>query len=517
MTTTDPPVTEVQRELRRRRWLRVPVGLLLLIVLLAGLVTVVIGASALLRYSGESTVHFADAEAHFMHGSIGSEPATGLPVRLWQVLPEMFPEVFEGGGYEVFGFLYGPDASAANGDLPIGIGQRTVRGVDLGWFNCAVCHAGTVRGHAEEPPQLILAMPSNNLDLYAFIEFLLGIADDPRLAADNVLTEFERQGHQLGWVERLVWRHFVLPRVREGLLERRAVLGPLLAEQPAWGPGRVDTFNPYKIIQFGIPVDELDDSERIGTADFPSVFLQGPREGMDLHWDGNNASLQERNLSAAIGAGVTEETVDHASIERVAEWLSDLEPPSSPYQPDPERVQAGRELYMQQCAACHGYQDGQRYVFEGERLGQVVPNDQLGVDPARLDSYTEQLREYQLTLFQDDPRYRFRHFRKTNGYANQPLDGLWLRAPYLHNGAVPTLYDLLLPPEERPVAFVRGLDVLDPEKGGFVAPECTPGEPLVEGFCFDTALPGNGNGGHTYGTDLEADARAALLDYLLTF
>ena len=47
-------------------------------------------------------------------------------------------------------------------------------------------------------------------------------------------------------------------------------------------------------------------------------------------------------------------------------------------------------------------------------------------------------------LYAGYPR-RFSHFRKTYGYANMPLDGVWLRAPYLHNGSVPTLRDLLNP------------------------------------------------------------------------
>ena len=60
-----------------------------------------------------------------------------------------------------------------------------------------------------------------------------------------------------------------------------------------------------------------------------------------------------------------------------------------------------------------------------------------------------------------ESEYRFTHFRKTHGYANQPLDGIWARAPYLHNGSVPTLRDLLNAPSERPKAFYRGYDVFD--------------------------------------------------------
>ena len=51
-------------------------------------------------------------------------------------------------------------------------------------------------------------------------------------------------------------------------------------------------------------------------------------------------------LSAALGAGVTPETVDHAAIERVAAWLGDLQPPRSPHQVDPGAAERGRAIYM---------------------------------------------------------------------------------------------------------------------------------------------------------------------------
>ena len=142
---------------------------------------------------------------------------------------------------------------------------------------------------------------------------------------------------------------------------------------------------------------------------------------------------------------------------------------------------------------------------------------QIQTDPARLNSYTEAFRQRQLSeLFAGTP-YHFRSFVKTDGYTNMPLDGLWLRAPYLHNGSVPTLADLLSPPAERPVRFLRGLDIFDAARGGFMAPPCDPAVPTAEGFCLDTSLPGNGNGGHLYGTDLPQQAKSDLLAYLTTF
>ena len=219
----------------------------------------------------------------------------------------------------------------------------------------------------------------------------------------------------------------------------------------------------------------------------------------------------------ALGAGVTPETVDHAAIKRVKEWLLDLHPPRSPHQVDPAAAERGRVLYMNACAVCHGYQAPDRYVFEGVKLGTVEPNSQLGTDPGRLDSYTEAFRQRQLAeLFAGTP-FQFKHFVKTNGYANMPLDALWLRGPYLHNGSVPTLRDLLAPPGERPPAFVRGIDIIDSKNGGFLSPTCTPGRQPAQGFCYDTRIPGNGNGGHAFGTTLPAAEKEDLIAYLLTF
>lgn len=516
-----PPVTAVEALRASRRWLTVPLALLAAFVFLLGLVVLVGGAVLLHRYSGESTPSYADDVRHFRYGSIGAERESGLPYRVWQELPRLFPEVFRpalergDGAYAVFGFVYErkPDGSAF--DLPIGIARRRVRGIDLVWFNCAVCHVGTWR--REGGGRVIVdAMPSNNFDLHGFIRFLLGAAADDRMSPERLLAQIEESQGRLGPIERLLWRQVVLPRVRSELLLREVRLAPLLASQPAWGPGRVDTFNPYKLIQFSVPFAALGPDERIGTADFPAIFDQRPREGMQLHWDGNNSSLAERNLSAAVGAGLvlsTATAADHAAIRRVARWLLDLRPPPSPLAPgDAAAVARGRGIYLRDCAACHGYQDGARYVFTGDRLGQVEPIERIGTDRARLDSYTPGF------LRQQREHLGFTRFVKTDGYANQPLDGLWLRGPYLHNGAVPTLADLLAPPASRPRVFLRGDDTLDEERGGFRSPPCTPGEAAPPGrFCFDTTRPGNGNAGHGYGTGLSRAEKDDLLAYLRTF
>ena len=181
--------------------------------------------------------------------------------------------------YRAFGFLYRTDDQGRQEDLPIGISKRDYQGVDLVWFNCAVCHTGTYRTSENGARVTVAGMPSNNLDLYRFIRFVLEAGADERLAPDTLIPAMQAAGAKLGLIERQVWRYYVIPRVREGFIQRRSRLQPFLAEQAAWGPGRVDTFNPYKLVQMKMALSAIAPGERNGASDFPSIFNQKPREG----------------------------------------------------------------------------------------------------------------------------------------------------------------------------------------------------------------------------------------------
>ena len=86
-------------------------------------------------------------------------------------------------------------------------------------------------------------------------------------------------------------------------------------------------------------------------------------------------------------------------------------------------------------------------------------------------------------------------------------------SPDLHNGSVPSLWDLLETPEKRPQRFYRGYDVYDPQQVGFI----TQGpEAEKAGFRHETSVPGNGNGGHLYGTALSPAEKEVLIEYLKT-
>jgi mono/diheme cytochrome c family protein len=484
----------------------------------AGAAVVVVWALLSLRTDRPTT--YDDIQEHFKYGSIGSEPGGSIlmpiggvlpPYWIFKALPSVCSDRLPGGsgGYERFGFITEPGK-----DLPIGVSRRRRLGLDEVGLNCAVCHTATVRDTAAAAPRVVLGMPAQRLDLQAFVQFVLDCTLDNRLTADAVRGRLpKRDGPSL--FERALLRVGLVDRLKIQTLGLRNRIAPILAaEVPRWGRGRVDTFNPYKAIQFNWDLNQLSLDERIGAADYPSLWNQAPREGLHLHWDGDNDSVDERNLSAALGAGVTPVTVDHAGLKRVRDWIWTLPPPAYPYPVDQALAGRGASVYQQNCVDCHAdhrFRDG---VKAGGRVGLIEPIGTIGTDRHRLDSYTFAFAANQYGLYPDS-EYRFTHFRKTTGYANHPLDGVWLRGPYLHNGSVPTLHDLLEPPEQRPAVFYRGYDLFDQEKVGFVSTVAVDGDQIFSQY--DTSVPGNSHDGHLYGTALPDDDKRAIVEYLKTF
>jgi hypothetical protein len=432
-----------------------------------------------------------DIQEHFKYGSIRSEASNGIPYLIWAVLPDMFPEKLPGKGYASLGFVYEPGH-----ETPIGLARRKVI-VDRLGMNCAICHTGTVRERPDSPRKIYLTMPANTFDLQAYLRFLIACVSDGRFTSDSVLLAIEQRKH-LDPLERLVYSQAVY-QTREVLLTR-ARQTAFMASRPDWGPGRVDTFNPYKTVQFNFP---MENDHSVGATDLPSIWNQGPRRGLQLHWDGNNDSMEERNKSAALGAGVTPVTIDLKSMKRVEDWILALPPPKYPFAIDETLAARGAPLYQQHCAGCH--------EFGSAKVGTVLPIEEIGTDRGRLDSFNYEFASNMNLLYTGYP-WRFTHFRKTNGYANMPLDGVWLRGPFLHNGSVPTLRDLLEPVAARPQRFYRGYDVYDQKKVGFVSGVAEEGGRRY--FLYDTSLPGNSNSGHLYGMGLAPGDKDAIVEYM---
>ncbi|NWE43200.1 hypothetical protein HX875_27250 [Pseudomonas yamanorum] len=108
--------------------------------------------------------------------------------------------------------------------------------------------------------------------------------------------------------------------------------------------------------------------------------------------------------------------------------------------------------------------------------------------------------------------------RELRAYKARPLAGVWATPPFLHNGSVPTIYQLLSPQDERSPTFYKGTFEYDPRHLGYQTAA------FPNAFLFDTRITGNHNSGHEFragqrgngviGRGLLPQERWALLEYL---
>ena len=98
-------------------------------------------------------------------------------------------------------------------------------------------------------------------------------------------------------------------------------------------------------------------------------------------------------------------------------------------------------------------------------------------------------------------------------YKARPLNGVWASAPYLHNGSVPTLAQMLTPPAQRTKRFFVGSRQYDPVEVGLKSIESEDGVTYTP---LDASIAGNSNAGHPFGTRLSDDDKGRLIEYLKT-
>ena len=436
--------------------------------------------------------NYESPEEHFKYGSIGTEQAEGVPYLIWLVLPRVFADRLpKPGGYTALGITW-----EEGKELPVGFSKKTI-GFPRQGITCAACHTATYRQQPEDKPTIIPTGPSSKFNLQGYIRFLGDCASDPRFTPDILLDAIE-YNYDLSLLDKLLYRFIIIPQTRKELLEFKEIFA-WMEERPEQGPGRIAPFNPVKFRILGLPLDDT-----IGNSDMMPLWNQKMHEGFALHWDGLETSLTETVNTGAIGDGATKESIPIKELERVERFITEIDPPPYPYAINQELAAKGSKIFDNSCASCH--------AFGGERTGTVIPVEEVGTDRHRLDMWTQEAADA-YNEFAEGYEWDFDNLRKTDGYVAVALDGLWLRAPYLHNGSVPYLTEILEKPEDRTKVFYRGYDVYNPEKVGFVA-EGSEAEKV--GFKYDTDVRANSNQGHVYGTDLPDEDKEALVEYLKT-
>jgi hypothetical protein len=201
--------------------------------------------------------------------------------------------------------------------------------------------------------------------------------------------------------------------------------------------------------------------------------------------------------------------------------ITHLRPPPYPYPVDSALAEKGRQLFYSKelrCSRCHGEYDG-----HGNVQWPGIHTD-VGTDRARRELVSDGFVE----AFNESPLARDGSLEKSEGYAATPLTGVWANYPYLHNGSVPTLYDLLGPVNERPAIFsVMAARRFDRNRVGQVLYPDSQLAALTESQLlrrfgsdrdwFNTAREGCGNGGHDMWSRIRtSENRRALIEYLKT-
>ncbi|MEH2586724.1 di-heme-cytochrome C peroxidase [Bradyrhizobium sp. AZCC 1721] len=293
----------------------------------------------------------------------------------------------------------------------------------------------------------------------------------------------------------------------------------------------------------------------------------------------------ELNLTDPV-KGLYKSSVDVKSLDKMEQMIKGDKPPSakdkfsglqSPKWPneilppiDQKLADKGAELYKTHCQECHrppvtseAFYNNEKWWTKnqaGEAILKVenIPISHIGTDPAQAEDMANRKVALPSNLGITDNRFGFalkylventvnliysehdpplsdadrkrmdgnmpNEIQAELAYKVRPLNGVWATPPYLHNGSVPTIDDLLGDPEKRPTKFYLGSREYDPVKLGYKA------DPITNGFEFDTSIRGNSNRGHEFrkdfskekeikgviGPELSADDRKALIEYLKT-
>ncbi len=443
----------------------------------------------------------ADPDTRFKYGSIGAEWDAGIPYWIFYVLPRMFPEKLPGpGGYASFGVPW-----EEGQELPVGFTKKVI-GFPRVANNCAVCHAARYRTKAAEIPTVVTAAPGNTTNVEAFFRFFVDCAKDPRFNGDNVLWEIMNVT-QLSWLDKLLYKYLIIPITKQRLVERETQFAWVYRPDfPDWGRGRDDAMNLTKYFMLKLPMDDT-----FGPTDMPSIWNLKKDDAPNnrMNWAGDSYDAYSVIVDSALGLLGSQNGPKHkneflAQIDWLKNYLRNKRAPAYPFPVDEAKAARGKAVFGQACASCHA----------SDRTGTPIPLAEVGTNPDRIATWGK---EYAVASNKVVSAMGIERKGLVEapliGYVAQYLDGIWLRAPYLHNGSVPTLRDLLRPVAQRPAAFYRGYDLYDPANVGFVS---SGPEAEKVGTKLDVTKRGNGNEGHTFGTDLPEADKDALVEYLKT-
>ena len=477
-----------------------------------------------------------------------------------------------------YGMLPGAANSYNPDGLPVGLSKTVVATPIKGWpagdyvgVTCAACHEGQLK--YKDKHIRIAGGISSAFDFQALIRGL----DEALQATMSDAAKFDRLAARLGASspdakDRLRKRtESEADRVHDYATRTSVTPYP-------WGPGRLDAL-ALITNRIAATMTGIHQNWSPGTAPTKPPFLWNTPQALWTQWAAFVQDPIVRNFGETAGVflpidvtskspaeGLFQSNAALLELERVESLLERLAPPSWPEEVlgklDRDKAKVGKALFVENCASCHNAwpyrwsepnKYGKRFVLVG-----LVPQTYVGTDKTQQEvlrplGITGELAKFLPGEFRDKPMLpplvinglvqaeaREIALRKLNlsedqkakihGYRELPTpqapehvykaaprDGIWATAPFLHNGSVPNLYEMLVPAAERTKKFYLGGD-FDPIRVGLDT-TATSGT-----FLMDTTLLGNSNSGHSFqdgprgngiiGPLLTDDQRWALVEYL---
>ena len=383
---------------------------------------------------------------------------------------------------------------------PIGLFEFQEDGFKMGVFGCVACHSSKAAG------KFYVGLGNKSIDVASI---------------GHAILKFEKPYR---------WTKPLRGADKQAIVDRAFAFAHDLAhpliENSTRGMVSINHVNRWFWTAQGL---EIPETLPRGGAKVPALYgikAKATEEG--LFYDGLGAKGSIAWLALPeLAAGQTPENLraDFHRIERLWETITQFDPPLYPFDIKRAELARGAAVYAKSCQECHG-------TYEREATGAPIykaphfcPLDMVGTDPDRARASTPELRSLiaksplaDLVTATDRPA----------GYFAPRLDAIWARFPYLHNGSVPTLADLLLPPGKRPHFWSLDRpgdrDRFDDVRIGYTLPPASSIDASkLEALghrgardIYDVSRPGHSNAGHDFGTDLPEADRAALLEYLKT-
>ncbi len=471
------------------------------------------------------------------------------------------------------GFLFEPKTPHNPERLPIGFAIAPKDSPVAGYLGmtCTSCHTGQV-SYRGKGLRIVAGAASFDVsrligDMYAGLAKTYSQPDKWQRFAKGVL------GAELNPENEAKLKSEVLHEMQDVQWDYAAE-AKAPGEFATMGPGRMDPFNRIgnHVVGFGTKVEE---NYVKSNSPVNAPTLWNVSKYSWVHFGANMSQPMARNVLQVLGNGGRtnfvdangqanptparwDTSIDLKALDALEAGFRKVTPPLwpkelfGPY--DHAKALKGKALFTELCSRCHAIHP---VAAPDNQIAQwaipAIAISEIGTDPNESQTFAKRLFKVSKLTDTDGPAVsgpealtflteklknhgydklglsaEQRHILDGNGRPNRvraleayraaPLDGIWASAPYLHNGSVPNLYELLSQASERSQTFWVGTFEYDPIKLGYVS------SPIKGGFLLDTKSPGSSSAGHEFtskrsgqgviGRGLNHDERMELIEYI---